>query len=375
MLDYDAYYHIVEAIADAAASQPRSALALRPVCSRFRAKADAQLGRHVRLERRPSASSASSAQSSDAEGSPDHSAADCAFAADTDSDGDGALVVLSAAGSPLPLLYPSATPPPNRAWPALKPALAHARVIDFHTAPVHSERGLAHALRSMPLDTLRFVGVNDDEFALGALSCRRLVGLFAIGLPPTQPHWGMFFPRGRLPTVSHRVVLNVAVPRREGGDLLRMPAWQGMEPRGEWEMVFLFRSVDVLVPYPSLPPTPIGADIGGLLSIAIHVLDIDRARKYTIVGLEEVEWSRLGVRDPPSTTKERHLRGALEQLIVPVLGLEKGMVNIDEIQNRITFLTHAEYAAKVGREEYEGDLLPLDGLFDPFAAQGEGVSA
>lgn len=366
MLDHDAYYHIVEAIADAAAGQYASALALRPVCSRFRSKADVSLGRHVRIERRPAPPSPaeSSGESSGAEDRetqpPDANAvADGAM----DSPEPGPLVVLTATGEQLPFLYPSSTPPAHKTWPALARALAHARIIDFRASTTHAERGLIHALRPLELDTLRFIGANDAEFALGALRCRRLVGMSASGLPPTHSYWGTFYPRGTLPRVAQRVVLNVVLPIRPAGTV-RMPAWQGADPVGDWDVAFVFRPIDIHIPYPPAEGRTVPA-LGALFNIAITVIDGAR-RTYTLVGLEEVEWARLGVPDP-SKSKETFFREALEEFIVPVLGLEKSMVNIDEIQSRIRFLSHAEYEKSVGSEEYEGDLLPLDGLFEQFS--------
>lgn len=370
MLDHGAYYHIVETIADAAAGQYYSALALRPVCARFRSKADASLGRHVRLERLPTPSPAeSSGESSGVEEPTDVST----LSTTSDTLGvvsldPGPLVVLTSTGSPLPLLYPSASPPLNRAWPALKPALASLRILDFCTSPTHPERGLVHALKGMELDTLRFVGVNDADFSLSALKCRRLVGMSAVALPVTHSDWENFYPRGTLPRVGEKVVLNVVLPRRSEAGGIRMPAWHASEPLGEWDMVFLFRAIDLIIPYPPCASRP-GPDLGALFNLAITVLDIATTRKYTLVGLEEVEWTRLGVHDP-GKTKEKYFREALEGIIVPVLGLEKGMINIDEIQSRITFVSYAEYEKSVGRAEYEGDFIPLEGLFEQFASAG-----
>lgn len=376
MLDHRMYPHLVEAIADAAVEEHSSALAIRAVCRRFRDKADAALARHIRIERGNLTAKQRRRKHP----------------------WRGPLLVLTASGK-LPLLYPSSTPPPPipprfpgvppriRKWPALAPALPYIRLMDFHTAPEYPQGQHFNTLR---IDTARYMGVNDQYFSRGP-PCRRVVGMQVVGVE--REDWENFWPGcNQDPMDVERAVVNVFLPKHVGG--LRLPRSIYIELDGglhvetygyrngrealTWDeveeenvtYVFIFRPLDMQVAsYPTCPRPCPRLDAGALLAVARSILNKwTLGRKHTLVGLENVPWNRIGVPDP-GIGREEWFRRMLEELVEPMLEVPKGSCSIDRVLKRVQFLSHEEYRAQVGNEEYETDLIPLEGLLDRFAVE------
>jgi hypothetical protein len=229
---------------------------------------------------------------------------------------------------------------------------------------VSPKRAETRELRNFTTDTLRLIGVNNSWFEI-YVNCRRLVTTVVVGV--RDAHWSNALPSDNTPLWAERLVVNVILPERAGG--LRTPAWHPLDTHGTHDTTFIFRPTETRVD--SGPAAPrIEPDLGALQNVAIATLDIGTSSKYTLVGLEDVSWDRIGVPKPAgqeARSKEAWFRARLEEMTVPVLGLQRAAVNVDDIQSRIEFLSHAQYRARVGREEYEGDLIPLEGLLDRFA--------
>jgi hypothetical protein len=244
------------------------------------------------------------------------------------------------------------------------------------------------------VDTVRYVGVNDQYFAHRA-SCRRLVYMQVAGvqLEDGDGHrvlWDEFYPNCPGPRSNEREVFNVFLPKHEGG--FRLPEGVSVKPNGRLHVksfyapsdpfkapiltadvpeeggeVFIFRPVDMRVAATAVGPRPI-PDLGALFPVAEYHMSIWVPARTTLVGLEDVPWDRIGVADP-GTSKEEWFRGMLEELVEPIIGVAKGTYPMDRLQRRVKFLSHEEYRAQVGNEEYETDLIPLEGLLDRFAVE------
>ncbi|GMK59973.1 hypothetical protein CspeluHIS016_0901900 [Cutaneotrichosporon spelunceum] len=123
------------------------------------------------------------------------------------------------------------------------------------------------------------------------------------------------------------------------------PQWRTLFSKSWHDVVFIFRPAEFSVS--SHPVDGAEPDLGALLEVAIAVLDLYLSSKYTLVGLENVSWDRIGVPAPvDGVSKEAWFRASVEEMVVAVPGPREAMVNIDdEVQSCIEFLSHAEYHA------------------------------
>ncbi|BEJ17988.1 hypothetical protein CspHIS471_0702650 [Cutaneotrichosporon sp. HIS471] len=321
-LDCNAYPHIVDAIANAAAAQRETALAMRPVCREFRAKADAALARHLRIDCVP-----------------------CDYSAGLDyldSLQDPPLLVLTASG-----------------------------------------RSQTRELRQFRNDTVRCIGVNGSRFE-SDIRCRRLVSLTVIG--SHDPNFADMLPTGSAIIGDERFVINVVVP--DVGPF-HIGTWRALPFYPHYGVTLILRPVDSRLLFGEIHPqtregSPISvfdrhpeprheSPLGVLGNVGVMVLSADSSTKFTLVGIENLSWERIGVPEPENEegcSKEAWFITALKESIVPAYGPEMADTKIDEIMSCIEFLSDAEYRTRVGVEEYELDMIPLDGLLDKLLLRG-----
>ncbi|BEI86951.1 hypothetical protein CcaverHIS002_0702970 [Cutaneotrichosporon cavernicola] len=366
-LDCNAYPHIVDAIANAAAAQRETALAMRPVCREFRAKADAALARHLRIDCVPY----------DYSSGLDY----------LDSLQDPPLLVLTASGNRIPRLYPSSAPPAGRGrpyappkWPALIEVLAYTRFADILASPGRSQ---TRELRQFRNDTVRCIGVNGSRFE-SDIRCRRLVSLTVIG--SHDPNFADMLPTGSAVIGDERFVINVVVP--DVGPF-HIGTWRALPFYPRYGVTLILRPVDSRLQFGEIHPQnrqglPIGvfdrhseprheSPLGVLGNVGVMVLSADPSTKFTLVGIENLSWERIGVPEPENEegcSKEAWFIAALKESIVPAYGPEMADTKIDEVMSCIEFLSDAEYRTRVGEEEYESDMVPLDGLLDKLLLRG-----
>ncbi len=375
MLDHSTHPHIVEAIAEAAASDHESALAIRALSRRFRDMADATLAQHLLFTRL----------------GPDQP-----LALVFDVTGRMRIMppppplrvltgrmrimppppplrVLSATGDRLPQLYP----PCSSHSAALKTLLEHARILDFRTSPIPSDLAPL-GLRALRADTMRILG-GDGAASRVKATCRRLVTMDIIGVRCREASNTL------APTWSERVVVNVLLPNIIGA--LHPLDVHTSHHSGTGEMVFLLRPIGYRVISCYSPEDPrdktdkaLGHDPGSLSTVVYTIL-FNKLSKHTVVGLEDVSWAHLG---GGAGSKEAWLRAALveankrnmegfkmysvawsqEQLRDAMA--RAAARDMDDLLSGIEFISHDEYRARVSKSDYALELLPLDGLLDQF---------
>jgi hypothetical protein len=152
-------------------------------------------------------------------------------------------------------------------------------------------------------------------------------------------------------------------------------------------MVFLLRPIGhrVISRYRPEDPRdttrkPLGDDPGSL-STVVHTILFNKLSKHTVVGLEDVAWAHLG---GGAGSKEAWFRAALveankrnlEDIKMYSLAWSQEQRreamaratarDMDDVLSNIEFISHDEYCARVGKDDYALELLPLDGLLDQF---------